>query len=105
MMRWKNVSSKYFERASETNDVVVCGETLALSLIVNEPQLVTNVAVQVLFASSGFFGGLRSAAMGLGLGHLRAAGRGGRGRERPGAEASEHGGQRDDDEGGPSHGQ
>src|SRR5262245_9105460 len=68
MMRWKNVSSKYFERASETNDEVVCGEILTLSLIVNGPQLVWKVAVHVFFGSSGFFGGLRSRVCDFGLG-------------------------------------
>src|SRR5215831_18778774 len=68
MMRWKYVSSKYFERASETKDEVVCGEALTLSLTVNEPQLVWKVAVQILPGSSDFFGGLRSRLCDLGLG-------------------------------------
>src|SRR5262249_48125293 len=68
MMRWKYVSSKYFERASETNDEVVCGETLTLSLIVNEPQVVWKVAVHVFFGSSGVFGGLLSRLCDSGFG-------------------------------------
>src|SRR5262245_10351665 len=51
-MRWKIVPSKNPESASETSDAVACGDVRGASRTANEPQLVRNVSVQRLAASS-----------------------------------------------------